>query len=558
MESVANSMAMDNVPTAAEAAVALMPACGSLQDEISLEVRMQQTLESAFGLKKFRGDQKAIVMAALKAPNQQTQKNQVDSLTSKGIPAAALNSSLAEDERRAIINDLTGGGPGARPKTRLLYVTPEQVATDHFRRILRCLYARGLLDRFVIDEAHCISEWGHDFRFDYRKLGWVRENVPGAPIMALTATATPQVKDDIIKQLNMKGGVAANGPRPDEPPEIFMSGFARPELEYIVRYKDKDTNDCYDDMLTWIQARPARECGIVYCNTKVGCDEVANKLRKDGIFASAYYGTIQDKKKVQVLEAWSGVKATPSELPTKKNKEEPEEVGLKVDVVVATIAFGMGIDKANVRFVVHYDMAQSLEGYYQQAGRAGRDGKPAACLMYYSFHDRDRAKYLITNDIQKAAERRKETLLMAEGPLPAHKIPPNPDPKEDPKMKAFEATVKYCENVVACRHAVITGYFAGVDLEALTTTKKKGMRPPCFGSIACDVCNDPSKLAKLKKKCLKEGHVAVGSGSQSKTSGWSAPKWPVKKGVFSGKSFTGKRSAKSTGGGGRGKKRKVR
>ncbi|KNC96858.1 RecQ family ATP-dependent DNA helicase [Spizellomyces punctatus DAOM BR117] len=467
------------------------------------------TVIAVFGLSEFRGDQEAVIKAALAgndclvlmptgggksltyqlpavldqgvtlvvSPLLALMQNQVDALKKINIKAATLNSTLKVKERREVLTDLAL----VKPRIKLLYVTPELMATDHFRTTLEKLHQRAMLSRLVIDEAHCISEWGHDFRHDYRKLSWFKETFPKIPVMALTATATNRVRADIIKQLHL--------PAPHSL-KLFVCSFNRPNLHYEVRFKPRSNNDPYPDILSFLKSiyenrrkrieetsskeRVEGVCGIIYCATRSTCDDVAQKLRVDGVRAQSYHAGLKSSERHSVLKAWSGT--DPFSVVRDNDAENAVTGGGHssevVDVVVATISFGMGIDKKDVRFVIHWDMSKSLEGYYQESGRAGRDGKVSRCILYYSHEDRDRHTYLIGLENEKRR---------------AKGLPPS-------ENASFNKMVEYCEDVKTCRHVFFDRYF-GAD-EA--TLKAEILCP----SKRCDVCKDPIKLEKEKKAAL--------------------------------------------------------
>jgi ATP-dependent DNA helicase RecQ len=266
-------------------------------------------------------------------------KDQVDALQASGIPATFLNSSLAADESRKRLRGLHNG------EYRLLYAAPERLMLSGFLEDLQ----RWNVRLIAVDEAHCISEWGHDFRPEYRQLAQLRELFPKVPFMALTATATGRVREDIVTHLKLRE------------PKIYVASFNRPNLTYRVIPKNKP----YDQLLNFLRARP-KESGIVYCQSRKSAERVAANLTEDGVKARPYHAGL-----------------------TPKERSEHQELFLRDDVrvICATIAFGMGINKPNVRFVVHYDLPKNIEGYYQETGRAGRDGLPSECVLLFSAGD---------------------------------------------------------------------------------------------------------------------------------------------------------------------------
>jgi ATP-dependent DNA helicase RecQ len=283
-------------------------------------------------------------------------KDQVDALTASDIRATFLNSSLSGEEARDRMNGLDLG------EFKLLYVAPERLVMPGFIERL----ARWNISMVAVDEAHCISEWGHDFRPEYRQLASVRARFPGVPFMALTATATERVRDDIVRQLQMRD------------PHRFVASFNRPNLTYRVAAKA----GAYEELLQLLQSRK-NDAGIVYCLSRKGAENLAEKLREDGIKAAAYH---------------AGMDA-----PDRSHQQE-KFLRDEVRVVCATIAFGMGINKSNVRFVVHYDLPKNVESYYQETGRAGRDGLPGECLLFFSASDRAKQLRFI-DDISDPKER---------------------------------------------------------------------------------------------------------------------------------------------------------
>ena len=266
-------------------------------------------------------------------------KDQVDALQTSGIPATYLNSTVDRAEAKARWRGLHRGD------YRLLYVAPERLMLDTFlERALNWNIAQ-----FAIDEAHCISEWGHDFRPEYRELKKLRKHLPDVPIMALTATATEQVRADIIKELNLRD------------PRCYVASFNRPNLTYRVVAKTAP----YDQLLAFMRSRP-NDSGIVYCASRKSTESLARNLNENGVSTKTYHAGLTTSERTRHQEAFL--------------RDE-------VRVITATIAFGMGINKPNVHFVVHYDLPKNLESYYQETGRAGRDGLPSECVLLFSPGD---------------------------------------------------------------------------------------------------------------------------------------------------------------------------
>jgi ATP-dependent DNA helicase RecQ len=266
-------------------------------------------------------------------------KDQVDAMQASGVSATFLNSALPSGEGRARLRGLHAG------KFHLLYVAPERLMLSGFLEDLK----KWNVNLIAIDEAHCISEWGHDFRPEYRQLAQLREKFPDVPMMALTATATERVRGDIIDHLKLRR------------PSYYIASFNRPNLTYRVVPKARP----YDQVLEFVRARP-NESGIVYCQSRKSSESVAARLNEDGIKAAPYHAGLP-----------GGERTTNQELFLRD----------EVRVVCATIAFGMGINKPNVRYVIHYDLPKNIEGYYQETGRAGRDGLPSDCVLLFSAGD---------------------------------------------------------------------------------------------------------------------------------------------------------------------------
>lgn len=329
--------------------------------------------------------------------------DQVDHLRKINIQAASLNGEVPQDERREIMLRLRETHP--EQFLQLLYVTPEMInKSTTILNTLSDLYRRKKLARIVIDEAHCVSQWGHDFRPDYVALGDIRKRLPNVPIMALTATATENVKVDVMNNLGMTNA------------EFFTQSFNRPNLHYEVRKKKGkgSSKAILEDIVDLIKSKYKNQTGIIYTLSRKGCEQLAAQLQSVyKIKAAFYHASMDAAERVRVQRDWQS--------------------GL-VKVVIATIAFGMGIDKADVRFVIHHTIPKSLEGYYQETGRAGRDGKLSGCYLYYGYHDTKVLKeFIYASDASEEQKERQRMML--------------------------SNMVQYCENRCDCRRVEVLRYF---------------------------------------------------------------------------------------------------
>jgi len=284
-------------------------------------------------------------------------QDQVQQLTNNGIPATFLNSSISTEERRDRAAAIYNG------EIKLLYLAPERLNQEFISNFLIDLHQEVGISGFAIDEAHCVSEWGHDFRPDYRKLSQLRHYFPKVPWLGLTATATDRVRLDIIKQLDLRE------------PDIHVASFNRPNLYYEVRRK---TTTPYKELLA--QVKQSKGAGIIYCLSRKKVDELTSKLQHDGIKVLPYHAGLDSE--------------------TRTNNQN-SFIRDDVQIMIATVAFGMGINKPDVRFVIHYDLPRNIEGYYQESGRAGRDGEPAHCTLYFGMGDIKTIEYLIAQKIDR-------------------------------------------------------------------------------------------------------------------------------------------------------------
>jgi ATP-dependent DNA helicase RecQ len=360
-------------------------------------------------------------------------KDQVDALQSAGVAATFLNSSLAAGESRPRLRGLHNG------EFRLLYVAPERLMLAGFLEDMK----QWNVNLFAIDEAHCISEWGHDFRPEYRQILNLRSVFPGVPVMALTATATERVRGDIVQQLQLKD------------PACYVASFNRPNLTYRVAAKAGS----YDQILSYIRARP-RESGIIYVQARKSADSMADKLHADGIKALPYHAGMA---------------------PAARSKNQEAFLRDEARVICATIAFGMGINKPNVRYVIHYDLPKNIEGYYQETGRAGRDGLPSECLLLFSPGDRVKQMRFIDE---------------------------KPDPRERDIARAqLEQMIHYAE-IATCRREFLLGYF-GETIGAPATFAAPASKPSPSAGLAKDVHNCAGCDNCLSPRATWDGTLAA-------------------------------------------------
>lgn len=401
-------------------------------------------LKSRFGFDQFRAGQEAIVRNALAhrdvlaimptgggkslcfqlpavlqegvtlvvSPLIALMQDQVRLLQDNDIAATFINSSLEHFEVSARLAAVFRG------EYKLLYLAPERLLQSEFADVLKRLASSPGINAFVIDEAHCVSEWGHDFRPEYRQLATLRRRYSSIPVLAFTATATPRVRTDIVEQLALRD------------PAIHIASFNRPNLFYAVRAKNKRT---YAELLE--RARQPNTSGIIYCLSRKRVDELSQRLQSDGIRALPYHAGLDAEERRRNQEAFIRDDAL---------------------VMVATVAFGMGINKPDVRWVVHHDLPRTLESYYQESGRAGRDGDPADCILYFGPGDIRAAEFMIQQKID----------------------PVSGEPLADEQRMArqqLRQVAGYADST-ECRRAIQLRYFG----ESFT--------PPCDN---CDCCREP-------------------------------------------------------------------
>ncbi|KZV33501.1 ATP-dependent DNA helicase Q-like 3-like [Dorcoceras hygrometricum] len=369
-------------------------------------------------------------------------ENQVMALKEKGIAAEYLSSTQTASAKNKVYEDLESG----KPSLRLLYVTPELIATTGFMARLTKIHARGLLNLIAVDEAHCVSTWGHDFRPSYRKLSSLRKRLADIPVMALTATAVPKVQEDVIESLCLQR------------PLILKSSFNRPNIYYEVRFKDL-LEDPYSDLCEYLKSF-GNICAIVYCLERTTCDDLAVHLSKKGISCAAYHAGLNSKLRSSTLDDW---------------------ISFKIQVIVAYSCF-WGIDRKDVRVVCHFNIPKSMESFYQESGRAGRDQLPSRSLLYYGVDDRRRMEFILRNAMNKRLHSSSSEVDFSKKSL-----------------ADFSMMINYCEEA-GCRRRKILESF-GEQVSASLCAK------------SCDACRHPNLVSEHLKELTTSTSFGFRNGS---------------------------------------------
>jgi RecQ family ATP-dependent DNA helicase len=337
-------------------------------------------------------------------------------LENLGISCYYFNSQTKTAEKRALLKDLNSDNP----QCKLFYTTPETIVSNlSLRMALERLHKKKLLARVVIDEAHCVSNWGHEFRPSYLKLRQLKKIYPGIQIVSFTATATPMVQIDIIKQLSMKRTL------------IHKQSFVRKNLSYQVRPK---TVSVVPDMARLIKSDYTDESGIIYCLSRQNCEDVSEQLCALGLNSHHFHAGMSGNDRKDIQEKW---------------------LNDEIQIIVATIAFGLGINKPDVRFVFHYSLPKSIEGYYQETGRAGRDGQPSDCILFYSARDKRMLEYIIKKE---------------------------EDDSPTDNLELIEMMSNFCRNQLDCRKKLMSiylGEYAEFNCNMQDTSKPYGVCDNC-------------------------------------------------------------------------------
>ncbi|XP_047315082.1 ATP-dependent DNA helicase Q-like 4A isoform X2 [Impatiens glandulifera] len=387
-------------------------------------------------------------------------QDQIMHLLQANIPATYLSANMEWTEQQEILREFCSD----YCRYRLLYVTPEKVArSDVLLRQLEKLHARELLARIVVDEAHCISQWGHDFRPDYQGLGILKQMFPTIPVLALTATATTCVKEDVLQALGLVNCI------------VFRQSCNRSNLWYSVVPK---TKKCMEDIDKFIKDHHFDECGIVYCLSRLDCEKVAEKLQKYGHKATFYHASMNSEQRALVQKQWS------------KNE---------INIICATVAFGMGINKPDVRFVIHHSLPKSIEGYHQECGRAGRDGLRSSCLLYYSYNDYIRVKYMITEGVTEQSpshSRCSRGNFIGSGII-------------ETNNENLRKMVSYCENDVECRRILQLVHFGETfdELNCNKTCDNCSKKKEHVEKDVTEIAKQLVELVKLTRQQFSSSHI---------------------------------------------------
>ncbi|KAK2749601.1 hypothetical protein FQN57_005823 [Myotisia sp. PD_48] len=484
--------------------------------------------------------------------------DQVASLEAKSIPVATINSTTPKSKRRDILKDILSG----HPVTRLLYVTPELCQTEFFRNSIRTVHSQGELARIAIDEAHCVSEWGHDFRPAYKALSWFRQELksPTVPITALTATATERVRNEIISLLGLNPSTVRK----------FGTSSARPNIHYEVKYFPEIPNyiedimndpnahrlqqSQIDDLISWLEAIHNRRqaslavrnkaipnskdltepvippmCGIIYVPLRALCEEIAAQLKDCAIpnlRAVAYHAGLPATEREKVQSMWSAPRKKPNRAGVSATNRQTQQP-LSFDIIVATNAFGMGIDNPHVRFVVHWTVPRTFEGFVQESGRAGRDGCAAISLVYYTPSECER----IIDRIRRGNEGASDTVKVNKRPFGRMNAAEGQDGKlmnQKAILKSFENVVKYCETTTKCRHAVIQEFSDDLESElarqksnpqstAPVTESQMSLGKSIACDYACDFCKEGSIVLTKRMRSRLQYDPAFKGGHEEST-----------------------------------------
>ena len=437
--------------------------------------------------------------------------NQVAAANENGIVAEKINGNTSESERSRIETDVQCG----HPRTRLLYVTPEMCSSPRFQGVLIKVHRNGQLVRVAIDEAHCISQWGHDFRKAYKNLQWLKKTLilPSVPIIALTATATEDVRNDIYRFLGLKSDETL----------YFSAPIARPNIHYEIQYfsesspQDSSGDDLFSHLVAVLTGMHDRRImaikgiraqaqkagyggpqlglpvlsGIIYMNTRASTQSLATKLQSCGISAAAYHAGLENAERTAIQDRFLQL-STKTQIDGRGANGDEFDISRGFNIMAATSAFGMGIDMPSIRFVVHYGIPKTIEAFVQESGRGGRDGKAALSIVFYTREERERviARLRSENTKKVRDEARKPSPDLSTASV--HMVTKRGETN-------LQKVIDFCESDKVCRHKFIAEYFAEGQEPRGADRSRSIIQKDVLCDYACDICKEGTAAVKRRR-----------------------------------------------------------